>query len=153
MKKTIMAATSTATPYRAGAHSVPTGAAVLAGRVFFSLIFILSSLNHFSKQTIAFAASQGVPLASIAVPLSGVIALVGGLSILLGYRARFGAWLIVLFLVPVTFMMHKFWGISDPMTAQIQMIMFMKNVSILGGAFLISQFGAGPFSLDAARSR
>jgi putative oxidoreductase len=148
-----MSATSTAFPCRAGAQSVPKGAVVLAGRVFFSLIFMFAGLNHFSKQTIAFAASQGVPLASIAVPLAGVIAVVGGLSILLGYRARLGAWLIVLFLVPVTLMMHKFWGITDPMTAQIQMIMFMKNVSMLGGALLISQFGAGPFSLDARALR
>jgi putative oxidoreductase len=94
-----------------------------------------------------------VPLASIAVPLSGVVAIVGGLSILLGYRAKLGAWLIVLFLIPVTLMLHKFWTVSDPMMAQIQMILFMKNVSMLGGALLISQFGAGPFSLDARRSR
>lgn len=147
-----MSAASTAIPYRAGAQSVSTGAVVLAGRLFFSLIFLLSGPNHFSKQTIAFAASQGVPLASLAVPLSGAIAVVGALSILLGYRTKIGAWLIVLFLVPVTFSMHKFWGVTDPMTAQIQMIMFMKNISILGGALLISQFGAGRFSLDA-RSR
>lgn len=130
-----------------------TGLLVLLGRFFFALIFLLSGANHFSKQTIAYAASQGVPLASIAVPFSGVLALVGGLSILLGYRAKIGAWLIVLFLVPVTFSMHKFWGVTDPMTAQIQMIMFMKNISMLGGALLISQFGAGSFSLDARRSR
>ena len=129
------------------------GFVVLLGRLFFVLIFLLSGPNHFSKQTIAYAASQGVPLASVAVPLSGLIALIGGLSILLGYRAKIGAWLIVLFLVPVTLMLHKFWGISDPTIAQMQMVMFMKNVSMLGGALLISQFGAGPFSLDARRSR
>jgi len=105
--------------------------------------------NHFSGQTIAYAASQGVPLASIAVPLSGVLAIVGGLSILLGYRARIGAWLIVLFLVAVTPMMHKFWTVTDPMMQQMQMIMFMKNVAMLGGALLISQLGAGPWSLDS----
>ena len=49
--------------------------------------------------------------------------------------------------------MHKFWGVSDPMMQQMQMAMFMKNVSMIGGALLISQFGAGPFSLDARRSR
>ena len=105
------------------------------------------------KQTIGYAASQGVPLAAIAVPLSGVLAIGGGLSILLGYRAKLGAWLIVLFLVPVSLMMHKFWLVQDPMMAQIQMILFMKNVSMLGAALLISQFGAGPFSLDARRLR
>lgn len=147
-----MAAGSTAISYGIRARSVPTGAAVLAGRVFFSMIFVFAGLNHFSKQTIAIAASQGVPLASIAVPLSGVIAVLGGLSILLGYRAKIGAWLIVLFLIGVT-PMHNFWAVKDPVMAQIQMIMFMKNISMLGGALLISQFGAGPLSLDTRRSR
>jgi len=128
------------------------GAVVVLGRFFFALIFLMAGANHFSGQTIAFAASQGVPLASFVVPFSGVLAIAGGLSILLGYRARLGAWLIVLFLVPVSLMVHKFWLVQDPMMAQIQMILFMKNVSMLGGALLISQFGAGPFSLDARRS-
>lgn len=97
---------------------------------------------------IAYAAAQGVPLASIVVPFSGILALLGGLSILLGYRARIGAWLIVLFLVGVTPMMHKFWGVTDPMTYQMQLVMFMKNVSMLGGALLVTQLGSGPWSLD-----
>jgi putative oxidoreductase len=87
------------------------------------------------------------------VPVSGLPAIIGALSILLGYRAKVGAWLITLFLIPVTFMMHKFWTVSDPMMAQIQMIMFMKNIAMLVGALLISQFGAGPLSLDARRLR
>lgn len=115
---------------------------VLLGRFLFALIFLMAAPNHFSGKTIAFAASQGVPLASIAVPLTGVIALLGGLSILLGYQARVGAWLIALFLVAVT-PMHKFWGIADPMMQQMQMVLFMKNVAMLGGALLISQFGSG----------
>ena len=129
------------------------GAVVVLGRFFFALIFLMAGANHFNKQAIGYAASQGVPVASIAVPLSGVVAIAGGLSILLGYRAKLGAWLLVLFLVPVTLMMHKFWTVTDPMMAQIQMILFMKNVSMLGGALLSSHFGAGPFSLDARRSR
>jgi putative oxidoreductase len=124
---------------------------VLLGRILFGLIFVIAGTNHFASQTIAFAASQGVPLASIAVPLSGVIALAGGLSILLGYRAKIGAWLLVLFLACVTPMLHRFWAVTDPMMQQMQMVMFMKNLSMLGGALLISQFGAGPWSLDARR--
>jgi putative oxidoreductase len=124
---------------------------VLLGRLFFALIFLMAGSNHFSSQTIAYAASQGVPLASIMVPFSGALAIVGGLSILLGYRARMGAWLIALFLVGVTPMMHKFWVVPDPMMHQLQMIMFMKNMAMLGGALLITQFGAGPWSLDSRR--
>ena len=127
------------------------GPVVLLGRLLFALIFLMAGPNHFSGQTIAYAASQGVPMASIAVPLSGVLSLLGGLSILLGYRVRIGAWLIALFLVGVTPMMHNFWTVTDPMMHQMQMIMFMKNVSMLGGALLISQLGAGPWSLDNRR--
>ena len=134
-------------------ESVPNGAVVLLGRLFFVLLFLISAPDYFSQAGIGFAASQGVPLASLAVPLSGLLALAGSLSILLGYRARLGAWLIVLFLIPVTFTMHKFWAVTDPTMAQMQMINFMKNVEIIGGALLISQFGSGPWSFDARRSR
>lgn len=119
----------------------------LLGRLLYSAIFIMSGPNHFRPEVISFAAAQGVPLARIAVPLSGIIALLGGLSIALGYRAKLGAWLIVLFLVPVTLMMHRFWGLSDPQAAQLQLGMFMKNLTILGAALIIARVGSGPLSL------
>ena len=145
-------ATITATPARTQLFtqtSTISGPIVLLGRVFFGLIFILAGPNNFSSQTIAYSASHGVPLASLAVPFSAVLAILGGLSILLGYRAKIGAWLIALFLIGVTPMLHNFWAVSDPMAHQMQFIMFMKNVSMLGGALLISQLGAGPWSLDS----
>jgi putative oxidoreductase len=147
-----MAVGSTAVSHGPGAITVPKAAIVVLGRLFFALIFLMAAPNNFTKQGIAFAASQGAPLASIGVPLMGVISLAGGLSILLGYRAKIGAWLIIAFLVIVTPIMHKFWGVADPMMAQLQMINFMKNLSMLGGALLITQFGAGSLSLDARRS-
>jgi putative oxidoreductase len=128
-----------------------TAPVVLVGRLLFSLIFVMASFNHFKGQTIAYAASQGVPLASVAVPLSGVLALLGGLSVLFGYRAKIGGCLIALFLVGVTPILHNFWAVSDPMMHQIQMVMFFKNLSMLGGALLITQFGAGPWSVDNRR--
>ena len=127
--------------------------AVLAGRQLFSIIFIIASAGHFSPEAIESAARHGVPLPDLLVPVSGVIALVGGLSVLLGFQTRIGAWLLVLFLVPVTVMMHNFWTSSDPLTHQIERAMFLKNVTMLGGALLISYFGAGPLSLDALLNR
>jgi putative oxidoreductase len=121
---------------------------VLIGRILFSAIFILTMMSHFKYETVTYAASQGLPLAPFLVPLSGIIAITGGLSILLGYKAKAGAWLIVLFLVPVTFYMHAFWKTTDPMYVQMQMANFMKNTSLLGAALLISYFGSGPCSLD-----
>jgi len=120
---------------------------VLLGRIFFSAIFILSSFHHFTKEAIDYATLHFVPMAALLVPLSGVIALVGGLSILLGYKARYGAWLIVIFLIPVTFMMHNFWHFKDPQVASLEMTMFLKNLSMLGGALIIARFGSGPISL------
>jgi len=148
-----MVASSVTVSQTVEARPRPNGAVVLLGRFLFALIFLLAGPSHFSQQTIAFAASQGVPLAHFAVPASGILALLGGLSILLGYRVKFGAWLIVLFLLPATFIMHKFWGISDPVAAQTQMAMFMKNIALVGSALLISQFGAGSLSLDSRSSR
>jgi putative oxidoreductase len=149
-----MASTSTFSAHTQSAQSqslaLPAlaGPVTLLGRFLFTLIFLMSSPLDFSHQVIAYAAAQGVPLAPIAVPLSGVIGLAGGLSILLGYRARIGAWLIVLFLAAVTPMMHNFWTVADPMMHQMQFIMFLKNLSMMGGALFISQSGAGPWSLD-----
>jgi|SRR5579862_396147 len=123
--------------------------AVLAGRQLFSLIFIIASARHFSSQTIASAASHGVPMPDLLVPASGIIALLGGLSILFGFQTRIGAWLLVIFLVPVTIVMHNFWSLSDPIAMQVEKAMFMKNVTMLGGALVFSYFGAGPLSVDA----
>ena len=122
---------------------------VLLGRVFYSSIFVMAGLSHFSEQTIGYAAAQGVPLASLAVPLSGVMAILGGLSISFGYKAKAGAVLLALFLVPVTFMLHNVWAVTDPMMARVQQAMFMKNMAMLGAAMLITYFGSGPLSLDS----
>jgi putative oxidoreductase len=121
---------------------------VLLGRVFFAAIFILASFGHFTPQYEAYAAAQGVPLPGFFVPLSGCLAFLGGFSILLGFRAKWGAWLIVIFLIPITYFIHNFWKMTDPMMASLQQIMFMKNLSMLGGALLITYFGSGPLSLD-----
>lgn len=148
-----MAAGSTAIPYVGETTNIAKASIVFLGRLFFAAIFLTAAPNHFTKQAIGYAASQGVPVSSMVVPASGLLAIIGALSILLGYRAKIGGWLIAAFLIPVTLTMHKFWTVTDPTMAQIQMIMFMKNVAMLGGALLISQFGAGPWSLDTRRPR
>ena len=90
---------------------------------------------------------------TVLVPISGIMAIIGGLSIFLGYKAKWGAWLLVAFLIPVTLMMHAFWKLDNPMEYQVQMAMFMKNISMLGAALLIAWFGAGPVSLDERKKQ
>lgn len=123
-------------------------AIVPLGRVLFALIFVASVVGHFSSAEISEAAAHGVPLATILVPLAGLLALVGGVSVMLGYRARFGALLLLVFLVPVTLVMHKFWGLPDPQMAMLQKIQFMKNTALAGTCLLLMYHGSGPYSLD-----
>jgi len=78
--------------------------------------------------------------------------LIGGLSVLLGVKARWGALLLVAFLIPTTLIFHDFWQ-YDGQQAQQQMIHFMKNLSILGGLVFVLGAGAGPWTLDARAAR
>jgi|ERR1700723_1973965 putative oxidoreductase len=122
---------------------------ILAGRILFAAIFILAAPRHFSQEGIRHAAELGVPMAAALVPLSGLMALAGGLTVALGYHADAGAWLLVAFLIPVTLMMHAFWKQADPIAVHTQQAMFVKNFAMLGAALLITQLGSGPFSLAA----
>jgi putative oxidoreductase len=122
------------------------------GRALYALIFLLAVPGHFSSALVTYASQAGVPAPEVLVPLSGAMAGLGGLSILLGYRARIGALLIILFLIPVTLFMHNFWAIADPIQRQMQLGNFMKNTAMLGGALYMLRCGSGPFSLDRAIS-
>jgi putative oxidoreductase len=119
-----------------------------SGRILFALIFVTAAPRHFTHEGIQHAADLGVPLAGLLVPISGVMALAGGLSVAFGYKTKWGAWLLVGFLVPVTFMMHAFWRLQDASMIHVQQAMFAKNLSMLGAALLLTQFGGGPISFD-----
>jgi len=121
---------------------------LLLGRILFVLIFFTTVPGNFNEQKIKSAESNGLPLASLFVPLSSVMALIGAASVLLGVYGRYGAWLLIIFLIPVSFIQHKFWIISDPMKRRMQYINFMKNISIIGGALFIAVYGTGPLSVD-----
>ena len=123
----------------------------LGGRVLISLIFLMSGLGkvfQFDGQ-VGYAASQGVPMASAAIAISAVIEIAAALMIIVGYKARLGAAALFLWMIPVSFMMHAFWGITDQTWNQIHMIMFMKNLAMMGGMLFIMAYGSGPKSLKA----
>lgn len=108
-------------------------------------------MNHFTAEAIGYAILSGVPVPAVLVTLSGILAIVGAISIILGFKTKWGALLIVAFLIPVTLYMHAFWEETESMEAQRQMTSFLKNTSMLGGALIISYFGAGPLSIDAKK--
>ena len=121
---------------------------LLLARIFFVYIFFYSAPENFKPEKAKAAAANGLPFASLLVPLASVIALAGAISILLGIEARWGAWLIILFLVPVTLVQHKFWTIDDAVKQRMQRLNFLKNIAMIGGALYIAVFGSGRFSLD-----
>jgi putative oxidoreductase len=112
--------------------------AFLVGRLVFGGYFLYSGLNHFMmrKMMAGYAASKGVPAPDAAVLGSGLLLVLGGLSIVLGIRPHVGAGLIVVFLLGVTPMMHNFWAVTDPGQKMGDMINFTKNLALIGAALM-----------------
>lgn len=123
----------------------------LFGRIFFSLIFIMSGLGHLMtlEQTAQYAQSKGLPAPKAAAALSGVVIVVGGVLVLIGWTRFIGAGLLFLFLVPNAFLMHPFWKEADPAARQNEMAHFMKDLALAGTALLIAYYAGGwwPMSL------
>jgi putative oxidoreductase len=113
------------------------------GRILFALIFISAAPRHFTHEGIQHATDLGVPAASLLVPISGILALLGGLSVATGFKSQWGAWMLIAFLVPVTFGMHGFWRLQDAKSIHIQQAMFWKNVSMFGAALILTQLKSG----------
>jgi putative oxidoreductase len=131
------------------------GILTLLGRIAIVAIFIMSAVANKIpnfNQVVAVMRANHVPYPEFLLPGAIVFLLVGGISILVGYKARFGALLLLIFLGLATYYFHNFWDIIDPMEKQLQMIQFMKNVSMMGTMLFIMANGAGPFSLDARHS-
>ena len=127
--------------------------AALAGRILLALIFIISGYGKITGYagTAGYMASKGLPMVAVLLPLTILVELGGGLLIALGWKARWAAALIFLFLIPVTLVFHNPIGL-DAAQAQQQMINLLKNVSIMGGMLGLFAFGPGGFSLDAKQS-
>jgi len=111
----------------------------LLGRLLFGGFFIISGIRHFQhlEMMAGFAGSKGVPAAKLGVMASGLLIIAGGISILLGLRPFFGVAMITLFLIPVTFWMHNYWDDKDPMTRINNQVNFMKNLALLGAAWML----------------
>jgi putative oxidoreductase len=126
----------------------------LVGRILLAVVFLLAGFGKFTQHagTVAYAQAAGLPLAGIAIYLAGAVELLGALSLILGYHARWGALALALFLVPTTLLFHNFWAFSG-MDQQMQLGHFMGNLAIIGGLLTLSAYGAGPLSLDARRAR
>jgi len=112
----------------------------LLGRILFGGFFVLSAIeSHFMgyKGAVGYAKMKKVPLPEIGVLVSGAMIFLGGLGVILGVYTTVSLWLIILFLLPVSFMMHAFWADTDPNTKMVNKIMFSKNLALLGAALML----------------
>lgn len=123
--------------------------AMFVGRIFLALLFVVSGVGKITGYagTAAYMASKGLPLVDVLLPMTILVELGGGLLLALGWKARWAAAALLLFLIPATLIFHQFWGI-DPKLAQMQKIHFLKNVAIMGGMLMVLAIGAGAWSVD-----
>jgi putative oxidoreductase len=125
----------------------------LAGRILMSVLFLISGTFKVVgySQIVGYAAAKGLPLPNIAIACAMVIELGCGLAILAGFQARIAAWILILYLIPVTFFFHNFWA-AQGTEQQTQMVNFLKNAGIMGGLAILAANGPGPYSVDHSRA-
>jgi len=116
----------------------------LIARILLALIFIKSGIGKIMDPTGTqqYMAAYGMPLTGLFLVGAIIFEIFGSLSVLLGYKARLGAIALIIFLVPATLIFHT--KLSDPL----QMVMFMKNLAMLGGLLMVAYFRPGPISFD-----
>jgi putative oxidoreductase len=114
------------------------------GRIFISLIFLVSGfgkiINFQSKKE--YMAMYGMPFRRAFLVLAIIIEILGSLSIIIGFKAKWGALALFIFMIPTTLIFHTHFS------EQLQLIMFWKNLSIMGGLLFITAYGAGTISID-----
>ena len=126
-----------------------TNSAALAGRTLLALIFIVSGFGKITgfSGTAAFMASKGLPMTEVLLVGAIAVEFLGGLMLVAGFKARWVAAAIFLFIIPTTIVFHNPMGLSGQ-EAQAQMINLMKNVAIMGGMLMVMAFGPGAWSVD-----
>ena len=114
-------------------------AIVLIGRILFGGFFVMSGINHFTKleAMTGYAKYKKLPAAKLGVLISGLMLVIGGIYIVLGYYADLGALLLAIFLVLAAVIFHNFWKETDATAKQTEMMAFMKDIALAGGALVI----------------
>jgi len=128
----------------------------ILGRFFLVLIFLMSAIGNkipnFSG-TVQYMKSEGVPVPGLLLAGAILFLIAGALSILVGFKAKIGAALLLIFLILATYWFHDFWTFEDAQVRQTQTIAFMKNLALMGAMLMIIAGGSGAGSLDRRISR
>jgi putative oxidoreductase len=126
---------------------------VVAGRILLALMFVMAGFSKLGNiaGTAGYIASAGLPMATALAWATGLFEVIAGLALAVGFHARWAALLLGLFTLLASVLFHNFWAM--PADKQfMQQLMFMKNLAVAGGMFMVAALGAGPLSLDARRT-
>jgi len=109
------------------------------GRILLGGFFVANGINHFRNLNMmaGYAKSKGTPASTLAVGGTGVLLLLGGLSLVFGFQPLVGAALLVIFLLGVSFKMHNYWTVQDPQAKMGEQVNFMKNMALLGALLML----------------
>ena len=126
-------------------HQLPTGRGLtMLARLLFASLFLISGVTHFTNIPYYTALMPpDVPFSLFLILVSGLVELAGALMIIFNWRPRLGGWLILLFLIPVTIVVHGY-GVftaveeADRLNQQAH---FLKGIALMGAALLITQTG------------
>jgi putative oxidoreductase len=124
----------------------------LIGRALVAWFFLSAALDYGGRwhATITMMSMQGVPAAPLLLGVGIIVMLVGGISVLLGFHARYGALLLFSFTLLATIMMHDYWNMRSELARASDYEIFARNIAIAGALLFMVGMGAGPFSVDNA---
>ncbi|MEO6408674.1 MAG: DoxX family protein [Burkholderiaceae bacterium] len=124
----------------------------LIGRFLLALMFVLAGLSKITgfAGTVGYMSAKGIPAAEVLAVLTILLELGGGLALMAGFHARWAALGLALFTLLASVIFHNFWAVPEAQK-MVQQLMFMKNLSVVGGLLMVAALGAGPASLDVRR--
>jgi putative oxidoreductase len=126
----------------------------LAGRILLALMFVLAGFSKIAgfAGTVGYMQSKGMPAAELLAGLTIVLEIGGGLALMFGFMTRWAALALAAFTLLASLIFHNFWAVPEAQK-MVQNLMFMKNLSVIGGLLVLAAIGPGDWSLDAKRER
>jgi len=120
------------------------------GRIALAAVFLVAGIGKFVNYdgTVQYMASKGLSAVPALLIVAALAEIIAALALIFGFKTRFGALILLVFLIPTTLIFHDFWNYSDPMSKMLQTQMFLKNIAIMGGLLYVLAVGAGRLSID-----
>ena len=112
------------------------------GRILLSALFLIEGLGKIAMQedVIMYMEDYGVP-EILFVPAT-VLEILFPLLLIVGYKTKWAASIMALFTIAVAVIFHT--DFNEGM----EMILFLKDISIAGGFMIVIAYGPGKLSLD-----